>query len=141
MILLDTNVVSEVMRGEPSPIVMAWMDAQATADLYVSTVTEAEIFVGVNALPDGRRRSRIRESATIVLMEYLGGRLSPFDRPAAHFYAEIVAARARGGRPMSPLNAIIAATAKAHGAVIATRNIKDFDGCGIGLVNRSTAVG
>lgn len=127
MILLDTNVLSELMRREPDLGVLAWLDSQPSQRLYISAVTSAEIELGVALLPDGARKEALRTAAMSMLGEF-PGRCLPFDAAAASRYAGIVAARATTGRPISVQDAEIAAIALASGFVLATRNDADFTG-------------
>ncbi len=135
MILLDTNVLSEVMRRTPDRGVLAWLDAQPQERLYISAVTRAEIELGIALLPEGRRKEALRSAAADVFREF-PGRCLAFDDVAAPVYAAIVATRIRAGRPMSHQDAEIAAIAIGAGFVIATRNDADFSGIpGLTAVN------
>jgi len=125
MILLDTNVVSELMRQAPDPSVVAWIDGQPQYRLYVSSVTRAEIELGIALLPEGRRKQGLQAAALRMFAEF-HGRCLAFDEPAASRYAALVSARMCGGRPISVEDAQIAAMALAGGFVLATRNISDF---------------
>ena len=126
MILLDTNLVSEWMKPAPAPAVIAWLDRQPPADLYLSAVVVSEIETGIALLPDGRRRDRVRLAADAVLGAFQG-RCLPFGCAAGPFYADILARSRRLGRPMSVEDAQIAAIARAHRMDLATRNLADFD--------------
>lgn len=126
MILLDTNVLSELMRPAPEPRVVQWLDACAEEEVLVSAVTAAEILLGIQLLPKGRRRDGLAELAGRMFEVDFSGRCLPFDADAAVAYAEIVAARTRIGSPISVEDAQIAAIARAGGLSLATRNIKDF---------------
>ena len=141
MILLDTNVLSELTRPMPDPAVERWLAAQFAADLFVSAITEAELRYGVALLPPGRRRSLLAAATDDMLANDLRGRTLPFDSPAAIAYADIVARRRQAGRPMSLFDAQIAAIARSRGAVLATRNVRDFEGCGITVVHPWTDTG
>ncbi len=125
MILLDTNVVSELMRRAPDPSAMAWIDGQPQYRLYISAVTRAEIELGIAILPEGRRKQSLQATALRMFAEF-HDRCLAFDEPAASRYAALVSARMRGGRPLSVENAQIAAMALAGGFVLATRNVSDF---------------
>jgi toxin FitB len=127
MILLDTNVLSELMRQEPDPGVLAWLDSQPSQRLYFSAVTRAEIELGVALLPDGARKEALRKAAASMLGEF-PARCLPFDDAAASHYAVIVAARGAAGRPISVQDAEIAAIALTSGFGLATRNDSDFTG-------------
>lgn len=126
MILLDNNVVSEWMNASPAPAVIAWLDRQRPANVYLSAVAKAEIETGIALLPDGRRRDQLRLAAETVLAAFQG-RCLPFDCTAAPFYADILARSRRLGRPMSVEDAQIAAIARARGLHLATRNGADFE--------------
>lgn len=135
MIVLDTNVLSELMRPEPSPTVLAWVAAQPRAMLHATSVSQAEILYGIAALPEGRRRRNLAAAAEAVFEEDLAGRVLGFGPAAAPHYARIVADRRRVGRPIEAFDALIAATALAAGASMATRDVGGFTGCGLTLVD------
>lgn len=135
MILVDTNVISELMRIEPAQIVLDWFGQHDAADLFISAITEAELRTGVAILPDGQRRDRLQLAIDAMIDQDFQTRVLPFDSPAARAYAEIAAQRRAAGRPIAEADCQIAAIARAKGAPVATRNVKDFDGCGIRLIN------
>jgi hypothetical protein len=135
MIVLDTNVVSELMRAKPSGAVVRWISAQPAASLYVTSITVAEIFHGVALLPAGRRRDAIQVAAESMFEAEFGGHVLPFDGGAARAYADIAAARRHAGHPISNFDAQIAATTLVARASLATRNVADFQGCGLKLLN------
>jgi predicted nucleic acid-binding protein len=135
MILLDTNVLSELMRARPSPRVEAWLAAEPPAGLFISTITEAELRYGVAVLPRGRRRDLLSAALEAMLAEDFAERILPFDRAAAADYAVIAADRQQAGQPISQFDAQIAAIARSRGAAVATRNDTDFTGCGIRVIN------
>jgi toxin FitB len=135
MIVLDTNVISELMRPTPDARVMAWMAQQPMAGLFTTTVTQAEIFYGLALLPQGRRRDDLVVAAQQMFDVDLAGRVLSFDIDAAMIYAEIAAGRRRIGKPISQIDAQIAAVARSRGAQLATRNVPDFVDCGIVVVN------
>ena len=135
MILLDTNVISELMRAEPSPAVVDWFGAHEAADLFISAVTEAELRTGVAILPEGQRRDRLQSALDDMINQDFQGRVLPFDSAAARAYADIAARPRAAGRPIAEADCQIAAIARATGAPVATRNIKDFDGCDITVIN------
>ena len=135
MIILDTNVVSELMKFEPSASVLAWVGSRDRLELYTTSVTQAEIFDGVLLLPSGRRRRAVEGAAEAMFQEDFAGRILPFDCRAAHPYADLVAERRRRGRPISQFDAQIAAIARAADAMLATRNVKDFEYCEIRVFN------
>lgn len=135
MIVLDTNVVSELMKSAPHRAVVRWAAARPVAGLFTTAITQAEILHGVRLLPSGRRRDAIEASAKAVFEEVFAGRVLPFSSEVAEPYAEIAAGRRRSGRPISQADAQIAAIARAVGASLATRNVGDFDGCGVRVVD------
>ena len=135
MILLDTNVISELMRTEPAQIVLDWFGDHDSSDLFISAVTEAELRTGVAILPDGQRRDRLQLAIDAMIYQDFQGRVLPFDSLAAKAYAEIAAQRRAAGRPIAEADCQIAAIARATDVPLATRNIKDFDGCGLRVIN------
>lgn len=135
MILLDTNVISELMRAEPAQIVLDWFGQHDAADLFISAITEAELRTGVAILPDGQRRDRLQAAIDAMIDQDFQSRVLPFDSLAAKAYAEIAAQRRAAGRPIAEADCQIAAIARAKDAPIATRNVKDFDGCGVRVIN------
>jgi predicted nucleic acid-binding protein len=135
MILLDTNVISELMRAEPAQIVLDWFGQHDAADLFISAITEAELRTGVAILPEGQRRNRLQVALDAMVDQDFLGRVLPFDSRAARSYAEIAAQRRAAGRPIAEADCQIAAIALALGTPVATRNVKDFEGCGIQLIN------
>lgn len=139
MIILDTNVVSELMRREPNPIVEAWVSARAASSLYLSAISEAELRYGVAIMPAGRRRAIIARKMDEVLREDFAGRILAFDSDAANAYAEIAATRRAAGRPVSQADCQTAATARSRGAAVATRNIRDFAEMGVRIIDPWTS--
>ena len=135
MIILDTNVVSELMRPDPSPSVVDWVAAQAVSDLFLSAVSEAELLYGVEMLPPGRRRARLLEEVEGMLREDFDRRILPFDSVAARAYAVIAAARRVAGRPINHADCQIAAIARCRDASIVTRDLDGFAGSGVELIN------
>jgi predicted nucleic acid-binding protein len=135
VIVLDTNVISELMRSQPHPAVTAWMAAQSRGSLYTTSVNEAELFYGISAMPEGRRRSGLAAGAEALFAEEFAGRVLVFGGAAARRYAEIVILRRQAGRPIEAFDALIAATALVAGAAVATRDIAGFEGCGLTLIN------
>lgn len=140
MIVLDTNVLSELMRGAPDSAVFAWVAARPRRELCTTSVNMAEILYGVAALPRGRRRSGLAAAAEAMFAEDFAGRVLPFDNSAARHYAEIVAARRRAGKPIEAFDAQIAAIAATRGAGIATRDSSGFWDCGVTLINPWSAL-
>jgi predicted nucleic acid-binding protein len=135
MILLDTNVLSELMKTKPDEGVIAWVDRQPTTTLFISAITRAEIELGMALLPEGRRQQAIREAARR-MFDAFSGRLLVFGDMAAIEYGQLVAHRTRSGRPITVEDAQIAAIALVHGLKVATRNVRDFeDIAGLVVVN------
>jgi hypothetical protein len=126
VVLLDTHVVSELMRQTPDPAVQRWVDAQPAFAVRIAAVTVAEIRLGLALLPRGKRRDRLTEAAEAMFADDFGESL-PFDSAAAREYGDLVAARIRLGRPVSVEDGQIAAIARAAGLTIATRNVRDFE--------------
>jgi toxin FitB len=135
MIVLDTNVLSETLRPRPADSVKQWMAAQAAALLYTTAISQAEILYGVALLPAGRRKLTLQEMAEAIFGQAFLGRVLPFDSAAAISFAQIAAMRRRSGRPISEADAQIAAIAHSRGATIATRNVGDFENCGIEVIS------
>ena len=135
MILLDTNVISELLRPSPEPSVEAWLGAQNGPNVSLSAVSEAELRLGVALLLAGGRRDALAGAIDTILVEDFRDRILPFDSAAARAYATIVAERRSTGRPISQFDAQIAAIARTHGAAVATRNVRDFEACGIDLID------
>jgi len=135
MIVVDTNVISEVMRPRPSPSVLNWLNAQDGNQLCITTVTLAEIGYGLRILPVGQRRWQLHSRFEKFIAQAFEERVLDFTATAARAYAEIMAHRKEVGRPMSLPDGQIASIAHAHGFALATRNIKDFEDCGLELIN------
>lgn len=134
MIIVDTNVVSELMRLSPAPQVREWVNAQPPDELCTTAVTVAEIRYGLERLADGRRRQNLLAAATEVFAAF-SDYIQPFDADAAIWYATIVAHRDRLGLPIDGFDAQIAAICRTRGAALATRNAKDFRETGIGVID------
>ena len=134
MIVVDTNVLSELMRPRPEPSVIAWFSGQDSAELYFTAIGEAELRTGAAILPAGRRRDRLAAEIDATVREDFAGRVLPFDSAAARAYADIAATRRSEGRPILQADCQIAAIARARDAAIATRNVSDFERCGIALI-------
>ena len=135
MILLDTNVISELMRPQPEPRVLAWVDGLDPDAVVITAINEAEILHGLAKLSDGRRKQQLQLSWEAMKAELLTDRVLPFTSEAAHWYAELLRRRERLGRGMATADAVIAATALAQGAVLATRDVDDFADIGLELIN------
>ncbi len=127
MILLDTNVLSEFMRPQPSPRVVAWLDEQSAGEVCMSAISRAEIELGLLLMPPGKRQEALSLAAQAIFAEEFAGRCLPFDEDAARYYARIVSALTRAGRPISVEDAQIAAIALAGRMPLATRNTADFE--------------
>jgi hypothetical protein len=135
LIVLDTNVLSEMMRPAPDPVVTEWLSARPATSLFTTTITQAEILYGLQLLTAANRRSRLATAAQEMFAIDFAGRVLSFDQAAAQAYAEIAVARRRAGRPIAQFDAQIAAIARSRDAAVATRNVPDFEGCGIGVVD------
>lgn len=135
MIVLDTNVLSEIMRPTPEPKVVAWVDAVPARDVAISAVTMAEILYGVGLMPEGRRRRRLTSIAEAIFAYDFDGRILPFDASAAVEYAAVVLQRQASGHPISMADAQIAAVCRVHECTLATRNTRDFAGTGLNLID------
>lgn len=135
MIVLDTNVLSEVARRQPHRAVLDWVDAQDSDKLVITALTAAEIRAGVALLPEGRRKQEIGKRMESLLTETFAGYVLPFDVDSSAHYAQILAVRTQMGRPISGLDAQIAAVCVQYEATLATRNIDDFEGIGLQLIN------
>lgn len=135
MIVLDTNVVSELMRPEPAAAPSAWVEAQPPGEMAIAATTAAELLYGVARLPDGARKRTLSAVVIAVVREEFAGRVLPFDAGAAQHYADIVADRERQGRPIGIADAQIAAICRTHSAALATRNTLDFEATGVDLLD------
>ena len=135
VILLDTNVLSELLKARPAPVVLEWFARQGAETLHVSAVTQVEMLTGARLLPTGRRRAQLQAALAEMFSQEFAGRVLPFDAVAAPVYAEIIAERRAAGRPISQFDAQIAAIARSRRAQLATRNRPDFDGCGISVID------
>jgi len=133
--ILDTNVVSELMKPAPSPAVMQWVSAQSSTSVAIPTVAVAEIHYGLERLPAGKRRTQLEQNFELFLQRGFAGRVLAFDDEAARIYGKIVAAREKAGRPVDAFDAMIAAIARSQKAIVATQDIAGFWGCGVKLVN------
>jgi toxin FitB len=135
VIILDTNVLSELSRQDPSERVLSWLDAQPTDQTATTAVTAAELRYGVARLPEGRRKAALAGVIRGILDDDLAGRVEPFDAAAAVHYAIIVSDRERAGRPISVADAQIASICRSLRAALATRNTGDFEDTGIQLID------
>lgn len=135
MIILDTNIISELMKSIPSESVINWLDQQEVAQLYITTISIAEISYGLGALSKGKRRTLLEDAFYKSIMATFKYRILSFDESAAYFYGKIMIQRKQLGSPLSIPDGQIAAIASAHRASIATRNIRDFADCELELIN------
>jgi len=135
MILLDTNIISEIMRSEPAPAVRNWFARQSPVDLYLSTVTLGEIGYGLHRLPEGRRRDGLMRQADQLFAEDFAGRVFSFDESAAVIYGPLTTKTLQAGWNMAVEDLMIAAIAMTHGAAVATRNLRDFQHTGLTVQN------
>jgi len=135
VILLDTNVVSELMRSSPDHAVEAWVADHPAEELFFSAIGEAELRYGVAVMPAGRRRDRLSSGIEAMLYEDFEGRVLPFDSDAARAYAEVASARRASGRPVPTADCQIAAIARSRGMSVATRNVRDFADMGVDLID------
>ena len=135
MFVLDTNFLSAMMSSRPALEVAAWVSAQPAELLFTAAICQAKILAGLAVMPEGRRRTDLEAAARSMFTDDFEGRLLPFDMPAAVAYAEIFAARRRAGRPAATVDLMIAAVARAQGAAVVTRNVVDFDGCGVAVID------
>ena len=135
MILLDTNVLSALMRREPEEEVVAWLDTQPRESVWTTSITIFEVALGLELLAAGRRRRMLEETFAEVIEQDLEDRIAGFDRPAAEAAGRSAAKRRRAGRPIDIRDAQIAGIALARRAALATRNVRDFEGLGLDLVD------
>jgi predicted nucleic acid-binding protein len=135
MIILDTNVVSELLRPAPEPRVETWLAHQDGAEVFLTAISEAELRTGVAIMANSRRREALAEAIDAILREDFRARVLPFDSSAARAYAIIAAERRAAGRPISQFDCQIAAICRTHRAAIATRNARDFEEAGIEVID------
>ena len=139
VVLLDTNVVSELIRKSPDPAVEAWAGSHPLEDLFFSAVGEAELRYGAALLPTGRRRDALISDIEAMLRDAFENRILPFDSNAAGAYAEIAAMRRSAGRPVAAADCQTAAIAQFRNMAVATRNVRDFENMNIEVVDPWTA--
>ncbi|WP_028280615.1 type II toxin-antitoxin system VapC family toxin [Arthrobacter sp. H5] len=135
MIVLNTNVVSELAKLQPEQTVIEWVDTHNSSELMITALTAAEIRAGVGLLPEGRRKQEIGTRMESLLTETFAGYVLAFDIGPSVYCADILETQTRGGRPISVFDAQLAAVCRQHNSVLATRNIADFTGTGLQLVN------
>ncbi|KWH18745.1 plasmid stability protein StbB [Burkholderia territorii] len=135
MILVDTNVISEPLRREPSGAVIEWLDAQIVETLFLSAISLAEMRFGVAALPAGRRRDWLDQSIEQRVLPLFRGRILPFDDAASKAYASLCAKARAAGHALVSADGFIAATAAANGLVVATRDVAPFEAAGLRVID------
>lgn len=135
MILLDTNVISEPLRAMPEPRVVQWLDAQPMETVYLSVITVAELRLGVARLPNGRRRSVLRDQLETQVLPLFAGRMLAFDLPATQAYADLMTRAQATGFSIGMADGLIAAIASIHGMTVATRDTAPFTAAGIAVIN------
>lgn len=135
MVVLDTNVISELFKVAPDPEVMAWVAGLPGEGLFTTAVTRSELLFGLYRMPEGRRRNELLQGVTRLFEQKLAGHVLAYDDAAADAHAEIAAARQAQGRPVGQSDMMIAGISRSRGATLATRNLRDFEGCGITLVD------
>jgi predicted nucleic acid-binding protein len=135
MIVLDTNVLSESVKTPPSDRVLEWIAKQERSRLFITAITQAELLYGIEVLPEGKRREILSDAIEKLFSKNFHERILPFDERAARVYGRIASARRFAGRPIAEHDAMIAAIARSRQAAVATRNTKDFEHCGVALIN------
>jgi hypothetical protein len=135
MIVLDTNVLSESLRPVPSDAVLKWLAGQEPLSVFITTITQAEVLCGIEAMPAGKRRTMLSAAIERLLADEFPGRILPFDEEAARLFPKIVAGRVALGRPIAQFDAMIVAIARSRHAAVATRNTADFERCGVRVIN------
>jgi predicted nucleic acid-binding protein len=135
MMILDTNILSEILRPAPDGRVIDWLEAQSRSALFTTTITRGELLYGVRRLPDGQRKTALLDAVLSIFAMDLAGQVLGFDSDAADSYAEIAATRKTAGQPISQFDAMIAAIAQSRGASLVTRNTRDFVNIGIPIIN------
>lgn len=140
MFVLDTNVLSALMRPEPIPAVAAWIVSRPLDLLFTAAVCQSEILAGLAVMQDSRRRRDLEAAARAMFAEDFSGRILPFDSECAAFYADLFANRRRMGRPAATIDLMVASIARTHGASVVTRDTGGFEGCGLNVINPWNAV-
>jgi predicted nucleic acid-binding protein len=135
MIVLDTNVLSELMHPKGALVVRQWVASQAISNLFTTTITQAEILYGIALLPAGKRQTELSQAAELMFAEDFYGRILSFDEAAAIAFGKIAAKRRKLGKPISQADAQIASICYSRQGILATRNVSDFEGCGIAIIN------
>lgn len=135
MIIIDTDVISEVIHRKAAPAVLSWWRHADPAELHTTATVAAELLAGTAILPPGQRRDELESAIRQTLDEDFAQTILAFDLQASTAYAHVIAARRRAGRPISMADAQIAAVCLVHDAILATRNLRDFEGCGVRIVD------
>ena len=135
MLILDTNILSAMMSANPAREAAAWIIEQPSEELFTAAVCQAEILAGIAVLPEGRRPAALEDAARAMFADDFEGRVLPFDTEAAAAYADIFALRRKTGHPVATIDLMIAAIARVQGASVVTRNVADFEGVGVAVVN------
>ena len=141
MIILDTNVISELTRPVPDPGVITWLDSLPAEETAITAITAAELRYGVRRMPDGHRKTGLSEAVDALITTDFRDRVEPFDVLAADQYADVITAREHAGQPISTSDAQIAAICRVRNAALATRNTSDFTGTGVDLIDPWKAAG
>ena len=135
MIILDTNVLSELMKPQGLPKIKLWVAQQIRTEVFITTITKAEILYGICIIPEGKRKQGLLETAEMMFQEDFKGKILDFDTTSAYYYAIIAAPRRQKGKPISQFDAQIASICRTHQATLATRNVDDFIECQINIIN------
>jgi predicted nucleic acid-binding protein len=135
VIILDTNVISEVMKASPAVRVTKWLASHPHSRIFTTSVTQAEIFFGLELMPHGRKRDALYDAAATMFREKFVDHVLAFDSHASHIFAAIASARRKTGQPIGQFDCQIAAIARSHSAAIATRDLRDFADCGVELID------
>jgi hypothetical protein len=135
MIIIDTNIISEMMKPSPVTAVLNWFNEQEAMSLYLTTITIGEIGYGIRALPDGKRRRLLAEGFEALVKVAFQNRILGFDEASARRYGDIMGSRKEMGYPLASLDGQIIAIALANTFAVATRNIRDFEYCGLTIIN------
>lgn len=135
MVVLDTHVISELFKPAPDPKVMAWVRGLSGSVMFTTAVTRGELMFGVHCMPAGRRSTDLLLQLTALFAEKLAGHVLPYDGDAADAHAALAALRRAQGRPIAQSDAMIAGIASSRGATLATRNVRDFEDCGVALID------
>ncbi|TAL91867.1 MAG: type II toxin-antitoxin system VapC family toxin [Rhodanobacter sp.] len=135
MIVLDTNVISELFKPVPDPQVMSWVGSLPGDDVFTTAITRGELLFGLFCMPAGPCRNDLQQGLTRLFEQKLAGHVLPYDGDAADAHAAIAVARCARGRASSQSDAMVGGIVHSRGATLATRNVRDFEDCGIALVD------